>query len=62
MAIDCLTVSASKFIDVSLIGTFVLSTYLESVAKVGELRGSVLNKSCEHTDDEQLTKDQRWHK
>ena len=36
----------SKFIEVSLIGTLVLSTYLESVAKVGEFRGSVLNKSC----------------
>lgn len=27
-------------------GTLVLSTYFESVAKVGELRGSELNRSC----------------
>jgi len=42
-------VSASKFIEVSLIGTFVLSTYFESVANVGELRGSELKRSCTNT-------------
>ena len=40
------TVSASKFMEVSLIGTLVLSTYFESVANVGEFRGSELKSSC----------------